>query len=118
MCNVRTVTVVTAGFEPVCKKGKLQARGTEMRKSIIAVVAAIGLGCTAQPAPAQTADQVKQDFELVESIGSRRAYEVFLSTHRTGPYADRAREHLRKLYELDGKADAIFNQRLIERQRK
>jgi hypothetical protein len=89
-----------------------------MRKSIIAAVAAISLGCSAQPAPAQTADEIKQDFELVERIGSRKAYEVFLSQHKTGPYADIVRERLKKLYELDGKADVMFNGRLIEQQRK
>lgn len=59
------------------------------------------------PAPAQpkgpmtaaiTAD-VKADYELVEKIGSRRAWEVFLNTHKTGFYSDLAREQIARLPE-------------------
>jgi hypothetical protein len=42
------------------------------------------------------AADVKADYELVEKIGSRKAWEVFLSTHKTGFYTDLAREQIKK----------------------
>lgn len=57
-----------------------------------------------QHSPAQTSD-VKADFELVEKIGSRKAYEALLGTHRTGPYADLARMRIREMGP-DGRANA------------
>jgi hypothetical protein len=46
------------------------------------------------------AADVKADYELVEKIGSRKAWEVFLSTHKTGFYSDLAREQLKKYPEV------------------
>jgi len=50
------------------------------------------------PAPAVPQDtpmsDVKADYELVQKIGSRRAWEVFLGTHPTGFYADLARAQM------------------------
>ena len=50
------------------------------------------------PAPAGAQDapasDVKADYELVQKIGSRRAWEVFLGTHPTGFYADLARAQM------------------------
>lgn len=50
------------------------------------------------PAPAGARDapasDVKADYELVQKIGSRRAWEVFLGTHPTGFYADLARAQM------------------------
>jgi uncharacterized caspase-like protein len=46
------------------------------------------------------AADVKADYQLVEKIGSRKAWEVFLTTHTTGFYADLAREQLKKLPEV------------------
>ena len=50
------------------------------------------------PAPAVAQDapvsDVKADYELVQKIGSRRAWEVFLGTHPTGFYADLARAQI------------------------
>ena len=37
---------------------------------------------------------IKTDYELVQKIGSRRAWEVFLRTHPTGFYADLARAQM------------------------
>lgn len=58
------------------------------------------------PAPVETtgatnpaAADVKADYQLVEKIGSRKAWEVFLSTHASGFYADLAREQLKKFPE-------------------
>jgi uncharacterized caspase-like protein len=45
----------------------------------------------------ENADQAKADFELVEKIGTRKAYEVFLGQHPTGPYAEMARERIKAL---------------------
>jgi hypothetical protein len=44
---------------------------------------------------------VKTDYQLVEKIGSKRAWEVFLSTHKSGFYADLAREQLTKFAALE-----------------
>jgi hypothetical protein len=46
------------------------------------------------------AADVKADYQLVEKIGSRKAWEVFLSTHKTGFYADLAREQIKKFPEV------------------
>lgn len=50
------------------------------------------------PAPAVQAEapvsDVKADYELVQKIGSKRAWEVFLGTHPTGFYADLARAQI------------------------
>ncbi len=46
------------------------------------------------------AADVKADYDLVEKIGSRKAWEVFLTTHKTGFYADLAREQLKKFPEV------------------
>jgi hypothetical protein len=40
---------------------------------------------------------VKADYELVQQIGSKRAWEVFLGTHPTGFYADLARAQIEAL---------------------
>ena len=40
---------------------------------------------------------VKADFELVQKIGTQRAWEVFLGTHPTGFYADLARAQIEAL---------------------
>jgi hypothetical protein len=53
------------------------------------------------PAPAKPqeapASDVKADFELVQKIGTQRAWEVFLGTHPTGFYADLARAQIEAL---------------------
>lgn len=45
--------------------------------------------------------EAKADYELVDRIGSRKAWEVFINTHKTGFYADLARAQIAK---LDAKA--------------
>ena len=47
-----------------------------------------------QEAPAS---DIKADYDLVAKIGTRRAWEVFLGTYKTGFYADLAREQLQGL---------------------
>ena len=53
------------------------------------------------PAPAVPSEaavnEVKADYELVQKIGSKRAWEVFLGTHPTGFYADLARAQIEAL---------------------
>ena len=53
------------------------------------------------PAPAlvpeAAVNDVKADYELVQKIGTKRAWEVFLGTHRTGFYADLARAQIESL---------------------
>ena len=53
------------------------------------------------PAPtkpkAPEVSKVKTDYELVAQIGTKKAWEVFLATYKTGFYADLAREQLAKL---------------------
>ena len=53
------------------------------------------------PAPAVPQEapvsEVKADFELVQKIGTQRAWEVFLGTHPVGFYADLARAQIEKL---------------------
>jgi hypothetical protein len=53
------------------------------------------------PAPAvpqeAPASDVKADYELVQKIGSKRAWEVFLGTHPTGFYAELARAQIERL---------------------
>jgi len=53
------------------------------------------------PAPAvpqqAPVSDIRADYELVQRIGSRRAWEVFLGTHPTGFYADLARAQIQAL---------------------
>jgi hypothetical protein len=52
------------------------------------------------PAPEIAKEPVtnaKNDYELVAQVGSKKAWEVFLNTYKTGFYADLAREQLAKL---------------------
>src|SRR5262249_7004794 len=50
----------------------------------------------AQPKP-QTLSEVRGDYELVERIGTKKAWEAFRRSHKDGLYADRARAQLAKL---------------------
>ena len=58
------------------------------------------------PAPAQQpveadATKVKADYELVAQIGSKKAWEVFIGTYKTGFYVDLAKAQLTKLAALE-----------------
>ena len=48
-------------------------------------------------APDTPVGDVKADYDLVAKIGSRRAWEVFLNTYKTGFYADLARAQVASL---------------------
>lgn len=58
------------------------------------------------PAPAVQKEapvvDVKADYELVQQIGSKRAWEVFLGTHPTGFYAELARAQIEALNKKGG----------------
>ncbi|MFL6949064.1 MAG: caspase family protein, partial [Xanthobacteraceae bacterium] len=62
------------------------------------------------PAPAQpkveALNDVKGDYALVERIGTKKAWEVFLSSHKEGLYADLARAQLAKLTEAESQPAA------------
>jgi len=53
------------------------------------------------PAPSvpqeAAANDIKTDYELVEKVGTARAWQVFLGTHPTGFYADLARAQIERL---------------------
>jgi Caspase domain len=57
------------------------------------------------PAPvqpkAELVKDVKGDYQLVERIGTKKAWEVFLSSHKEGLYADLARAQLAKLIDAE-----------------
>jgi len=57
------------------------------------------------PAPAKPLEapvsDVKADYELVQKIGSKRAWDVFLGTHPTGFYADLARAQIEAISEQE-----------------
>src|SRR5215211_698657 len=62
------------------------------------------------PAPAQpkveALNDVKGDYALVERIGTKKAWEVFLSSHKEGLYADLVRAQLAKLTEAESQPAA------------
>jgi hypothetical protein len=63
------------------------------------------------PAPAQgTAEaltDIKGDYELVERIGTRKAWEAFLASHKDGLYAELARAQLAKLTQGESKRMSV-----------
>ena len=54
-------------------------------------------------------NEVRADYELVQRIGSRRAWEVFLGTHPTGFYADLAHAQIERLNTQPQAAPANVN---------
>jgi hypothetical protein len=66
------------------------------------------------PAPAtQEASTVemKADFDLISSINTKRAWEVYLSRYKTGTYADRARQQLASLSDEIPQQPPVTSQR-------
>ena len=61
-------------------------------------IALVPAAAARQEAPVS---DVKADYELVQQIGSRRAWEVFLGTHPNGFYADLARAQIEAINEQD-----------------
>ena len=98
-----------------------------MRTPFAALIAALSACFCPQQAAAQTAEE-KTDFELVQSIGSRKAYQVFLSTHPNGHYADIVRKRLQEMTPPEDMApkdrrlepnwgDGMFIERMMQKQR-
>jgi hypothetical protein len=58
------------------------------------VISLVPAPAVAEPAPAS---DVKGDYDLVARIGTRKAWKVFLETHKSGFYADLARVQLASL---------------------
>jgi hypothetical protein len=89
---------------------------------IVAAVLATGSGMP--HAAAQTA-QEKADFELVQKIDTRKAYEIFLSTYPNGYYAETVRSRIKETTGADPRdprlqpnwGDGIFIQRLMDKQK-
>jgi Flp pilus assembly protein TadD len=52
---------------------------------------------TSPPAQQTDDDSVRRDYDFAERLGTRRAWEDFLAKHKSGPYADRARDKLAML---------------------
>jgi formylglycine-generating enzyme required for sulfatase activity len=52
-------------------------------------------------AKAATPAEVRADYELVERINTRKAWELFINQHKSGMYVDLARERLRMLERED-----------------
>jgi hypothetical protein len=69
-----------------------------------------GESITLFPSPAQVAAEplsdIKGDYELVERVGTRKAWEAFLASHKDGLYAELARAQLAKLTQGESKATA------------
>ena len=65
-------------------------------------IALVPAPATRQEAPVS---DVKADYELVQKIGSKRAWEVFLGTHPSGFYADLARAQIEAI-NADSSKDA------------
>jgi hypothetical protein len=90
------------------------------------VLIAILAVCCLQRAVAQTAEE-KADFEFVQSIGTQKAYEVFLRTHPNGHYADVVRKRLHEMTPVDmvpkdrrlepNWGDGMFIDRLMQKQK-
>ena len=97
-----------------------------MRRLGRAIGALFVLGASLHAAAAQDAKQDQaSDYELVRKVDSRRAYEIFLQAHPTGPFADLARKRLSELPAASEHGrktepnwgDDIFIPKLMEKQR-
>jgi hypothetical protein len=74
----------------------LKATGNRQEPFVYGSLGGGNVSLVAAPATRQEAavSDVKADYELVQRIGSKRAWEVFLGTHPTGFYADLARAQI------------------------
>jgi Caspase domain/Tetratricopeptide repeat len=50
-----------------------------------------------EPAPRDPDADVRRDYDFAERVGTRKSLEDFLAKHKTGTYADRARDKLARL---------------------
>lgn len=74
----------------------LKATGNRQEPFVYGSLGGGNISLVAAPATRQEApvSDVKADYELVQKIGSKRAWEVFLGTHPSGFYADLARAQI------------------------
>jgi DNA segregation ATPase FtsK/SpoIIIE-like protein len=74
----------------------LKATGNRQEPFVYGSLGGGNISLVAAPATRQeaAASDVKADYELVQKIGSKRAWEVFLGTHPSGFYADLARAQI------------------------
>lgn len=98
-----------------------------MRTALRLLTAAFAALFCVQQAAAQSVEETK-DFQLVQSIGSRKAYEVFLRAYPNGHYTDIVRKQLQEMGppgEISPRdprlepnwGDGIFIDRLLQKQR-
>ena len=88
----------------------LKATGNRQEPFVYGSLGGGNVAMVPTPAPQEaSSDDVRKDFELVRSIASKRAWEVFLGTHSTGFYADLARAQIEALskQEQDSKVAAL-----------
>ena len=82
----------------------LKATGNRQEPFVYGSLGGGNISLVPQPGlgqPQETASgEIKADYELVQKIGSQRAWEVFLGTHPKGFYADLARAQIEKLRTL------------------
>jgi hypothetical protein len=72
-----------------------------------AAISLVPISAPQEAAPALTGG-VKGDYELVEKIGTKGAWEIFLAQHPKGFYADLARQRLSRLASAEGGDRAVI----------
>jgi hypothetical protein len=60
-----------------------------------------------EPVPASVIEGARIDYEMVERVGTKDAWEVFLAQHPTGFYSDLARQQITKLAMVEGGSATI-----------
>ena len=63
----------------------------------------VSLGPASDQVQRSDESTVKSDYDRISKIGTRKAFEVFLGTHKTGFYADLARAQVEELKKLEQK---------------
>jgi hypothetical protein len=77
----------------------------------VSLVPPIAVAKSATPA------EVRADYELVERINTRKAWELFINQHKSGMYVDLARERLRMLEREEVAASTAASERMREENR-
>ncbi|ABE38249.1 peptidase C14, caspase catalytic subunit p20 [Rhodopseudomonas palustris BisB5] len=85
----------------------MKSTGNKQEPFVYGSLGGGNVSLVAAPAVTQEAhaNDVKADYDLVAKIGSRRAWEVFLSTYKTGFYADLARAQIASLTDQAPKSE-------------
>jgi hypothetical protein len=78
----------------------MRATGSRQEPFVYGSLGGSNIALVPAPKIQETSDaDIKGDYELVAKIGTQRAWEVFLNTHKTGFYADLARAQVASLTE-------------------